>query len=75
MDLHSLNYLHYGAPKVWYCVPPSHRTKMDAFVAKRLYAQHDRCKEFMRHKVLSHHCHSHSTKCQIFLNCCIVFMP
>ena len=51
MDLHSLNYLHYGSPKVWYCVPPSQRAKMDAFVAGRLYAQHDRCKEFMRHKV------------------------
>ena len=51
MDLHSVNYLHYGAPKVWYCVPPSERKKMDAFVAKKLYAQHGRCREFMRHKV------------------------
>jgi len=51
MDLHSVNYLHYGAPKVWYCIPPSDRQKMDAFVAKKLYAQHGRCREFMRHKV------------------------
>ena len=53
MDLHSVNYLHYGAPKVWYCIPPSDRQKMDAFVAKKLYAQHGRCREFMRHKVES----------------------
>ncbi len=53
MDLHSVNYLHYGAPKVWYCIPPSDRQKMDAFVAKKLYAQHGRCREFMRHKVAS----------------------
>ena len=51
MELHSLNYLHYGAPKVWYCVSPTHKTKMDAFVARRMYAQHDQCKDFMRHKV------------------------
>lgn len=51
MELHSLNYLHYGAPKIWYCVSPAHKKKMDAFVAKSLYAQHDRCKDFMRHKV------------------------
>ena len=51
MELHSLNYLHYGAPKIWYCVSPAHKKKMDAFVAGRLYAQHDRCKDFMRHKV------------------------
>ena len=51
MELHSLNYLHYGAPKVWYCVSPTHKKKMDAFVARRLYAQHDQCKDFMRHKV------------------------
>ena len=53
MELHSLNYLHYGAPKIWYCVSPAHKKKMDAFVAKSLYAQHDRCKDFMRHKVTS----------------------
>lgn len=53
MELHSLNYLHYGAPKIWYCVAPAHKKKMDAFVAKSLYAQHDRCKDFMRHKVIS----------------------
>lgn len=52
MDLHSVNYLHYGAPKVWYCIPPSDRQKMDAFVAKKLYAQHGRCREFMRHKTV-----------------------
>ena len=45
MELHSLNYLHYGAPKVWYCVPPAHKGKMDSFIAKVLYAQLGNCKD------------------------------
>lgn len=52
MELHSLNYLHYGAPKVWYCVPPAHKEKMDSFIAKVLYAQLGSCKDYMRHKVM-----------------------
>ena len=50
-DLHSLNFLHYGEPKMWYCVPPAHKSRMEAFVAKKLYAQHRLCKDFLRHKV------------------------
>ena len=52
MELHSLNYLNYGAPKVWYCVPPAHKEKMDSFIAKVLYAQLGSCKDYMRHKVM-----------------------
>lgn len=29
MDLYSINYLHFGAPKSWYCVPPSHGKKIE----------------------------------------------
>ena len=50
-DLHSVNYLHYGAPKVWYCVAPEHKAKMDQFLAKSLSAQHHQCNNFLRHKV------------------------
>lgn len=51
MDLHSLNYLHHGAPQVWYCVPPSEKGKMDAFIATKLPTQYGLCREFLRHKV------------------------
>ena len=29
MDLYGVNYLHYGAPKSWYCVPPAHAYKLE----------------------------------------------
>ena len=29
MDLYGVNYLHYGAPKSWYCVPPEHAHKLE----------------------------------------------
>ncbi|KAL3150355.1 hypothetical protein ABBQ32_000197 [Trebouxia sp. C0010 RCD-2024] len=51
-ELHSVNYLHYGAPKVWYCVAPKDKRKMDNFLANKLSAQHGQCKDFMRHKTI-----------------------
>lgn len=35
-DLFSINYLHFGAPKVWYCVSPSHRAKFERMCQVRL---------------------------------------
>ena len=34
--LYSLNYLHWGAPKIWYGVPPQDKTKFDAAVKEKL---------------------------------------
>lgn len=50
MDLHSINYLHYGAPKTWYCVPPQYGYLLEA-AARKLYPHvAEWCSNFMRHK-------------------------
>lgn len=50
LDLYSINYLHTGAPKVWYCVPPSESDKFDA-MARQLFPEGaSACSEFVRHK-------------------------
>jgi len=51
MDLYGVNYLHYGAPKSWYCVPPSDGYKLE-LAAKQLFPDWSRiCYNFLRHKV------------------------
>ncbi|EKX51736.1 hypothetical protein GUITHDRAFT_65602, partial [Guillardia theta CCMP2712] len=50
MDLHSINYLHWGAPKTWYSVPATHGHKLEALARKHFPTQADQCKEFLRHK-------------------------
>jgi len=39
-DLFSINYLHFGAPKVWYCVSPSNRAKFERMCQVRLQTVH-----------------------------------
>lgn len=54
MDLHSVNYLHYGAPKIWYCVAPGDKEKVDKVFRDKLGDKDaSKCTEFMRHKVPS----------------------
>ncbi|KAL4425515.1 hypothetical protein ABPG75_009531 [Micractinium tetrahymenae] len=49
MDLHSVNYLHCGASKQWYVVPPAHRQRLMRSLLQDLFRA---CPEFMRHKEL-----------------------
>lgn len=52
MDLYSINYLHFGAPKTWYVIPPSFGRKFEALV-KKLYPQEfEECSQFLRHKTV-----------------------
>ncbi len=49
-DLMSVNYLHFGAPKIWYSVSPRHAAKFDR-MAKQLFPEASQaCGAFMRHK-------------------------
>lgn len=50
-DLHSVNYLHFGAPKTWYIVPPQFRTKFENALKNELQDLPRQCPEFLRHKV------------------------
>ena len=52
MDLASVNYLHCGAPKAWYCIPPAHRERFERFLQGMLPDMFRACPEFFRHKVL-----------------------
>ena len=38
MDLYALNYIHYGAPKTWYCIPPQYGYRLEQ-VAQRLFPE------------------------------------
>ena len=50
MDLYSINYLHHGAPKTWYCVPPQYGYLLEA-AARQLFPDvASWCSNFMRHK-------------------------
>ncbi|KAJ3044141.1 hypothetical protein HDV00_003245 [Rhizophlyctis rosea] len=51
MDLYSINYIHFGAPKQWYSIPPNQRGRFE-LVAGGLFADEaHRCPEFLRHKM------------------------
>lgn len=51
LDLHGVNYIHYGAPKTWYCVPPSHGYKIEEAANQLFPGFKQHCFNFLRHKV------------------------
>jgi len=52
MDLYSVNYIHYGAPKTWYCIPPQFGYKLEQ-VAQKLFPDFAAsCFNLLRHKAI-----------------------
>jgi hypothetical protein len=50
MDLYSINYIHFGAPKQWYAVRQSDRQRFELAMAGAFPGDSSRCRHFMRHK-------------------------
>jgi len=51
MDLYSINYLHYGAPKTWYCIPPKHGSRLERLANGYFSSNHKECPAYLRHKM------------------------
>ncbi|CAG9313407.1 KDM4B_1 [Blepharisma stoltei] len=50
LDLYSINYLHFGKPKFWYCIPLSESEKFERFCKFHFHTDYAACPEFLRHK-------------------------
>jgi len=52
MDLYGVNYLHHGAPKTWYCVPPQYGYKLEQLAQKLFPDMTETCFNLLRHKAV-----------------------
>jgi hypothetical protein len=52
MDLYAINFLHYGASKTWYCVPPEYGYKLEQLAQKLFPEMTETCFNFLRHKAV-----------------------
>ncbi|KAG6372655.1 JmjC domain, hydroxylase-domain-containing protein [Boletus reticuloceps] len=50
MDLFSINYIHFGAPKFWYAVPQGRAAALEATMKSYFPKDTSECPQFLRHK-------------------------
>ncbi|KAL7410197.1 hypothetical protein BDY24DRAFT_400420 [Mrakia frigida] len=50
MDLYSVNYIHFGAPKCWYAIPQAKAENFERVMKGYFSADEHNCDQFLRHK-------------------------
>lgn len=52
MDLYSISYIHFGAPKKWYVIPAEDGAKFESLISQLLPKNYEKCKAHLRrHKL------------------------
>ncbi|EDX06088.1 probable lysine-specific demethylase 4A [Drosophila simulans] len=51
MDLYSINYLHFGAPKTWYAIPPAYGRRLEKLANETFSENYQECNAYLRHKM------------------------